>query len=105
LVNDLSAARPARRPFDLDDGFLGRGTDFTSGRAFGSGAAPPVRSTGAESLGLAVGDAVVHDRYGPGVVVSVEGSGAHARAAVRFEEHGMKNLVLAMTPLRRASDG
>ena len=104
LVNDLSAQRPARRPLDLDDGFLGRDTDFTSGRAFGSGAAPPVRSTGAEALGLAVGDAVVHDRYGPGVVVSVEGSGAHSRASVRFDDHGVKNLVLAMTPLRRASD-
>ncbi len=104
LVNDLSATRPMRRPVDLDEGFLGRDTDFTSGRAFGSGAAPPVRSTGAENLGLVVGDLVVHDRYGPGVVTSVEGDGSRARATVRFDEHGVKSLVLAMTPLRRAEE-
>jgi len=46
------------------DGFTGRGTEFTEGRAFGTGAAPPVRSTGAEKLGLEVGDRVVHDRSG-----------------------------------------
>ncbi|MDE3065362.1 MAG: UvrD-helicase domain-containing protein [Acidobacteriota bacterium] len=102
LVHDLSAARPERRPVFPDEGFLGRDTEFTAGRAFGSGAAPPVRSTGAENLGLVVGDHVVHDRYGPGVVTSVEGSGARARAAVRFDDHGVKTLVLAMTPLRRA---
>jgi DNA helicase-2/ATP-dependent DNA helicase PcrA len=60
-----------------------------------------VRSTGAEKLDLKVGEQVVHDRYGAGVVVRVEGEGPHARASVNFDEHGMKQLVLAMTPLRR----
>ena len=104
LVTDLSATLPLRRStltFD-DEGYVGRGTDFTAGRAFGTGAAPPVRSTGAEKLDLAPGDRVVHDRYGPGVVQSVTGTGAHARAAVHFDEHGTKQLVLAMTPLHRA---
>jgi DNA helicase-2/ATP-dependent DNA helicase PcrA len=102
LVDDLSAALPARRSSYTDsDGFVGRGSEFTEGRAFGAGTAPPVRSTGAEKLGLVVGDHVVHDRYGAGVVVTVEGSGAHSRAAVNFQEHGTKQLVLAMTPLRR----
>ena len=104
LVNDISATLPARRStFARDDeGFIGRGTDFTEGRAFGAGTAPPVRSTGAEKLALKVGERVVHDRYGPGVVTRVEGEGTHARAAVNFDEHGTKQLVLAMTPLRRA---
>jgi len=104
LVTDLSASLPSRRtPFARDDeGFIGRATEFTHGRAFGTGAAPPVRSTGAEKLGLVVGERVVHDRYGPGVVESVDGGGSHARASVNFEEHGTKQLVLAMTPLRRA---
>jgi hypothetical protein len=44
---------------------------------------------------------VVHDRYGPGVVTSVDGTGSHARASVSFQEHGTKQLVLAMTPLQR----
>ncbi|MBW4078948.1 MAG: ATP-binding domain-containing protein [Acidobacteria bacterium] len=104
LVNDISATLPARRSSFMrdDDGFIGRGTDFTEGRAFGAGTAPAVRSTGAEKLALKVGERVVHDRFGPGVVVRVEGEGAHSRAAVDFDEHGTKQLVLAMTPLRRA---
>jgi len=103
LVHDISATMPLRRMDYRDaDGFTGRGTEFTEGRAFGTGAAPPVRSTGAEKLGLEVGDRVVHDRFGPGVVTKVEGTGSHARAAVDFEEHGTKQLVLAMTPLHRA---
>ena len=103
LIHDISATMPLRRMEYRDaDGFTGRGTEFTEGRAFGTGAAPPVRSTGAEKLGLEVGDRVVHDRFGPGVVTTVEGAGSHARAAVDFEEHGTKQLVLAMTPLHRA---
>jgi DNA helicase-2/ATP-dependent DNA helicase PcrA len=103
LIHDISATMPLRRMDYRDaDGFTGRGTEFTEGRAFGTGAAPPVRSTGAEKLGLVVGEHVVHDRFGPGVVTKVEGSGSHSRAAVDFEEHGTKQLVLAMTPLHRA---
>ena len=103
LVRDLSSTAPMRRSsFSDDDGFVGRSTQFTEGRAFGAGTAPPVRSTGAELLGLAVGERVVHDRFGAGVVESVEGSGARARATVRFDNVGTKQLVLAMTPLHRA---
>ena len=104
LVTDLTTTLPTRRSsFAREaDGFEGRRGTFTEGRAFGTGAAPPVRSTGAELLGLDVGDRVVHDRFGPGVVTRVEGEGSHSRAAVDFDEHGTKHLVLAMTPLRRA---
>ncbi len=104
LITDISSTLPSRRSsFSLDDdGFTGRATSFTEGRAFGTGAAPPVRSTGAEKLGLVVGDQVVHDRFGPGVVIRVEGEGSHSRATVNFDEHGTKQLILAMTPLTRA---
>jgi DNA helicase-2/ATP-dependent DNA helicase PcrA len=104
LITDISVTLPTRRSsFSRDDdGFVGRSTSFTEGRAFGTGAAPPVRSTGAEKLGLAIGDRVVHDRFGPGVVTRVEGEGSHSRATVNFDEHGTKHLVLAMTPLHRA---
>jgi DNA helicase-2/ATP-dependent DNA helicase PcrA len=107
LVRDLSASPPrprasAEHGVRTEEGFLGRSTTFTEGRAYGSGAAPPARSTGAERLGLVAGDAVVHDRYGAGVVVTTSGEGSHTRATVDFTEHGTKQLVLAMTPLRRA---
>jgi len=66
------------------DGFTGRGTEFTrAARSHGCGA--PGSLDGAEKLGLEVGDRVVHDRFGPGVVTTVEGAGSHARAAVDFE--------------------
>jgi DNA helicase-2/ATP-dependent DNA helicase PcrA len=61
-----------------------------------------VRSTGAENLGLRVGERVIHDRYGPGLVTKIDGSGTHTRASVTFDEYGTKQLVLAMTPLKRA---
>ncbi len=104
LIHDISASLPTRRAtFASDeDGFVGRGGDFTAGRAFGAGTAPPVRSTGAEKLGLVVGERVVHDRYGLGTVLSVEGSAAQPRARVNFDDHGTKQLILAMTPLNRA---
>jgi DNA helicase-2/ATP-dependent DNA helicase PcrA len=104
LITDISSTLPTRRSTfsQDDDGFVGRATSFTEGRAFGTGAAPPVRSTGAEKLGLVIGERVVHDRFGPGVVTRVEGEGSHSRATVTFDEHGTKHLVLAMTPLHRA---
>ena len=104
LIHDLSASLPTRRAtFSREEeGFLGRHSDFASGKAFGTGAAPPVRSTGAENLGLVAGERVAHDRYGRGTVTKVDGSGPHARASVTFDEYGTKQLVLAMTPLRRA---
>jgi DNA helicase-2/ATP-dependent DNA helicase PcrA len=105
LFEELATPAPMRRASfrDEDEGFVGRRSEFTEGRAFGSGAAPPARSTGAEKLGLAPGDRVVHDRYGDGIVLTVSGEGPKARAAVRFSEYGDKQLVLAMTPLRRAA--
>jgi ATP-dependent DNA helicase UvrD/PcrA len=103
LIVDLSSTPPLRRATLSDEeGFVGRASTFAQGSAFGAGAAPPVRSTGAEKLGLRPGDVVIHDRYGRGVVRSVEGEGARARAGVAFDDHGTKQLVLSMTPLRRA---
>ena len=78
-----------------------RGDD--EGTTFGRGA-PPLRrpgTTGAELLGLAPGDRVVHERWGSGVVVSVEGAGEQARGRVRFGGVGEKQLLFSMTPLRR----
>jgi DNA helicase II / ATP-dependent DNA helicase PcrA len=103
LVHDLSTTLPTRRSsFDPDDGFVGWATGSTQGCAFFARPAPPVRSTGAEKLDLKVGERVIHDRYGQGVVTNVDGEGTHTRASVNFDDHGTKQLVLAMTPLRRA---
>jgi DNA helicase-2/ATP-dependent DNA helicase PcrA len=104
LYDELTTPNPLRLTSfrDEEHGFVGRSSEFTEGRAFGSGAAPPARSTGAEKLGLQPGDQVVHDRYAHGVVLAITGEGAKSRATVRFDEFGDKQLVLSMTPLQRA---
>lgn len=102
-VVDLSSGpQPLRRSFSADDGFLGRSTEFTEGRAFGAGPAPRVQSTGAEKLQLQPGERVIHDRYGLGTVVSVSRPDLQPRARVDFDHYGVKMLVLALTPLQRA---
>jgi len=75
----------------------------------GGGPRPQVQaaapSSGAERLGLAPGDAVVHARFGLGVVVDVQGQGEDARAAIRFPEHGEKRFLLALSPIERPPVG
>ncbi len=79
----------------------------TPGRTvFGRGGAGQHRrepsSTGAERLGLAVGDRVVHGKWGEGTVVETAGEGDDAEAAVDFASVGRKQLLLRMAPLKRA---
>ncbi len=57
---------------------------------------------GAHDLGIRVGDDVLHDTFGEGVVLDVEGRGDAAEAVVRFRDQGEKRLLLAWAPLRRA---
>jgi DNA helicase-2/ATP-dependent DNA helicase PcrA len=65
-------------------------------------AARPVRSTGAERLGIRVGEDVVHGKFGEGVVLEVIGSGDSAEAIIRFPGVGEKRLLLAWSPLKKA---
>jgi len=58
-------------------------------------------TSGAEQLGLRPGEAVVHARFGRGVVVAVEGEGADARATIRFPDKGDKRFLLALSPIER----
>ena len=88
----------------------------TPGRSvFGSGVSPaegavdadgrrrraPV-SSGAELLGLEVGDVVVHGQWGEGRVVATGGTGDDAEAEVIFSSVGRKKLLLRMAPIKRA---
>ena len=88
----------------------------TPGRSvFGSGLAPAdggfdtngrrrraPATTGAEELGLEVGDQVVHGTWGEGRVVSTAGTGGDAEAEVIFTSVGRKKLLLRMAPVKRA---
>ncbi len=75
----------------------------TLGSGAGGRAAAPAAtgSSGAEKLGLVPGDAVVHTRFGQGVVLEVEGEGDDARATICFPDHGEKRFLLALSPLQR----
>jgi DNA helicase II / ATP-dependent DNA helicase PcrA len=77
-------------------------TASRAARSAGRGSGGSRGSTGAEDLGLAAGDEVVHDHWGRGVVISAKGEGSRAQATVHFDSVGKKNLLLTATPLRRA---
>lgn len=57
--------------------------------------------SGAEGLGLRVGDDVSHPTFGEGVIVEVRGEGDRAEASIRFREVGTKHLSLAWAPLTK----
>jgi DNA helicase-2/ATP-dependent DNA helicase PcrA len=60
----------------------------------------PVKS-GAEVLGLRVGDDVRHAKWGEGVIIDIEGQGDKAEATVRFPDVGEKRLLLSWAPLEK----
>ncbi|GGI79115.1 DNA helicase [Legionella impletisoli] len=49
--------------------------------------------------GFQLGQSVHHAKFGHGVVLAVEGSGAHTRVQVKFDQHGSKWLVVAYANL------
>lgn len=50
--------------------------------------------------GLKLGQEVMHNKFGPGVVMNYEGQGSHARVQVNFQDVGAKWLVLAYANLQ-----
>ena len=60
----------------------------------------PVRS-GADELGLKIGDDVRHKVFGEGVILDMSGQGDKTEALVRFREAGEKRLLLSWAPLEK----
>jgi len=60
----------------------------------------PTRS-GADSLGLKIGDDVRHNTFGEGVILDLSGSGDKTVALVRFRDVGEKQLLLSWAPLEK----
>ena len=48
---------------------------------------------------LAVGNIVMHERFGKGQIVSMEGIGADRKAEIRFDVGGLKKLLLRFAKL------
>ncbi|CAN5745055.1 DNA helicase PcrA [soil metagenome] len=92
-----------------------RGGDRWNGRVFGGGGRDANRErmvdaalrptapapSGADSLGLRVGDDVRHGTWGEGVILDVEGAGDKTEALVRFPGLGEKRLLLSWAPLEK----
>ena len=79
---------------------LGRAHPPRRGHRGGAEAHPPAPS-GADAIGLKVGDDVHHAKFGEGVITAIEGSGDKAEAVVHFAGIGEKRLLLAWAPLQK----
>ena len=72
----------------------------TSMRVSSSGSMPRSGGGGAV-LNLSPGERVVHDKFGMGTVVAVEGSGEKAQAQIDFGSAGVKRLLLRYAPVEK----
>ncbi len=77
----------------------GAGRDRIVDQAIRAGQQPA--TTGAERLGLRIGDDVRHAKFGEGIILDIEGSGDKAQAIIRFSGFGEKVLLLSWSPLER----
>ncbi len=75
----------------------GMGSSTARGTQLGRGA-----DQEAAAPGIRLGARVKHGKFGEGVVLSIEGQGAHARIQVNFEQTGTKWLMLAYANLEAA---
>jgi DNA helicase-2/ATP-dependent DNA helicase PcrA len=116
LIHDIDGNRRAsRRSSRESSGYgyrSGGGSGSGSGddRRVGAGrervvegalrARVPSRS-GAETIGLKIGDDVRHNKFGEGVILGLTGQGDKTEAVVRFRDVGEKHLLLSWAPLEK----
>ncbi|HTC44196.1 MAG TPA: DNA helicase II [Steroidobacteraceae bacterium] len=84
LIEEVRARVPVARPMIGD-------YRSASGRS-GAGLSAALRESGRPGMGL--GARVRHGKFGEGVILNLEGNGAHARVQVNFEQQGTKWLML-----------
>jgi DNA helicase-2/ATP-dependent DNA helicase PcrA len=63
----------------------------------------PPEPSGADRLGLHVGDRVNHRKFGEGIILQIKGEGDKTEAVVRFPGEGEKHLLLSWAPLEKLS--
>jgi DNA helicase-2/ATP-dependent DNA helicase PcrA len=110
LVKDVEGHRRASRGGRVyggggwrpGDGSLrvAAGRDRIVDQAIESATRKPTRS-GADALGLKIGDDVRHNVFGEGVILDMSGSGDKTEALVRFRDVGEKRLLLSWAPLEK----
>jgi hypothetical protein len=70
-----------------------------------SGAAPrkePWFAKARQAGGFRIGQNVIHAKFGPGVILDAEGTGADARVQMNFGRGGIKWLAVAVAKLQAA---
>ena len=91
--------RRSRRERSLDRASINR--DEIVDRALDAGRQARPSPSGADRLGLKVGDDVRHSQWGEGVIIDIRGEGDDAQASVRFASVGDKQLLLSWAPLQK----
>jgi DNA helicase-2/ATP-dependent DNA helicase PcrA len=84
LIEEVRARVPVARPM--------LGTRFSDSGAGRGGSLRESAGNGHPGMGL--GARVRHGKFGEGVILNLEGNGAHARVQVNFEQQGTKWLML-----------
>jgi DNA helicase-2/ATP-dependent DNA helicase PcrA len=64
----------------------------------------PSADRGAQALSIMVGNNVLHDRFGKGKVLKLEGQGADKKATIFFPQHGSKTVLLRFANLQILED-
>jgi DNA helicase II / ATP-dependent DNA helicase PcrA len=103
LIHDLDGNRRASRRSSREASSSG-GSRIGSGReriVEGALRARVPSRSGAETLGLKIGDDVKHNSFGEGVILDLSGSGDKTEALVRFRDVGEKHLLLSWAPLEK----
>ncbi len=92
---DENAHRVVRAP-------RGRERRVITEEPFQADAMPDYESESQEMIEVKRGSLVLHETFGRGKVVEVNGTGDAKKAVVNFEEYGVKNLILKFARLRPA---
>lgn len=91
--------RPSRFLNELPTHLLEEQKEQTYARPTHYGTKTTSSASAATESGLMIGQNVTHAHFGQGVVLAVEGGGAHTRVQIRFGTQGVKWLVLAYANL------
>jgi DNA helicase-2/ATP-dependent DNA helicase PcrA len=101
LVDQVDGSRSSRRTYGGGGGgerSISAGRDRIAESALRPKGPTP---SGADSLGLRIGDDVRHATFGEGVILDIRGQGDKAEAVVRFAGKGEKTLLLSWAPLEK----
>ncbi|KIF81195.1 UvrD-helicase domain-containing protein [Noviherbaspirillum autotrophicum] len=68
-----------------------------------AGANKIAQSFSRKDAGWRIGETVMHQKFGEGVIVNIEGGGTNMRAHINFGKHGMKLLDLGIAKLEKVA--